>query len=89
MNDILLIEAFVRAVYPILSLIAWVMVYRHGRIVNRKLKGIGEKQDGIEIRTNGRLDELIAAKEAIAYKNGTEVGIAETIVAAAIVKAKT
>jgi hypothetical protein len=51
--------------YPFAQLVTWFLIKRHNRRIESKI-------DSTEKRVNGRLDELIRAKEEIAYQRGVE-----------------
>ncbi len=66
------IEVFIYIVFPAIQLLAWWNVHKHNRAVYKKRRGVDSK-------VNGRLDELRAAKEQLAYERGRKEGLAEAI----------
>jgi hypothetical protein len=76
MNAIQITEAILQAIYPFVFLLAWYNVHKHNKMVREKLYGT-------ENRINGRLDELIASREKLAYLKGKDEGKKEGIMLAA------
>jgi hypothetical protein len=62
------IELFIYVIYPLISLLAWWNIHKHQQYVKDRLLGMDK-------RVNGRLDELIAAKEEIAFRRGIDKGL--------------
>ena len=62
------IQLFIYVIYPLISLLVWWNVHKHQKYVRDRLFGMDKK-------VNGRLDELIAAKEEIAFRRGIDKGL--------------
>lgn len=72
MNDILIASAVANLCYPFIALYVWYKIKKHEAV---RQKHEVER----EHRINGRMDELIAARERIAREEGRQSGIAEGI----------
>ena len=72
MTDILIASALANLCYPFIALYVWYKVNKR----DREKEKVAIERDR---RINGRLDELISAKERIAHEEGRRVGMAEGI----------
>jgi hypothetical protein len=76
MFDVTLVNAICNILYPFISLYAWYRVHKYN---NAKRKEFEYKFDISTERINGRLDELIEAREKLAREEGHKAGLAEGI----------
>jgi hypothetical protein len=71
-SDILIVSALANLCYPFIALWVW------WKIKNKEAEK-EKKAVERENRINGRMDELIYARERIAHEEGRKIGVAEGI----------
>jgi hypothetical protein len=79
MWDIAFVDKLARVLYPFLAALAAWYVRRHTKRSERIQKEIMRNTVSTELKVNGRLDELIRAKEQLAYERGRKDAIGDML----------